>query len=140
MKKFIVAGLAAVTLAGGAFAFAANLTVTSQNLGAGTVSVTNPCTQIDTQYKTSYDNATHNFWVTEIDLNKTTTGPTTVHGCTTQFYKVSVDDGASGQTYSGQLGQSPNAAGTDAITIASGVLNAHDVVGVTAVVTNQQQS
>jgi hypothetical protein len=49
-KRWLVAGIAAATLAGGAYAFANSLTVTTDNLGAGSATVNGPNCQARVSY------------------------------------------------------------------------------------------
>lgn len=69
MKRFIVAGVAALTLAGGAFAFADSLTVNTTQLGSGGTGVTScqgPTTPVNVSYTTAYDATLKTFKVTNV--------------------------------------------------------------------------
>jgi hypothetical protein len=57
-KRWLVAGVAALTLAGGAYAFAASLTVVSNPLGAGSSTVSAPPCDSTVSYTTAWSTTT----------------------------------------------------------------------------------
>ena len=144
IKRLVVAGVVASTLAGGAFAFANSLDVTSQTLASGTASVDSACPAVAVNWTTSYVAATpavpddtevegdqsvaatpNHYELTLIKLDGDT-------GCTTQSYKVTVADadGASIHEYTGNL-----VAGNFDIDASAENIDAADVGNVTAVIT-----
>jgi hypothetical protein len=70
MKRYLIAGITAVTLAGAALAFANTLTVTSDTLGSGTTEVANPSPKCapDVSYTTAWDAADQTFEVTKVTV------------------------------------------------------------------------
>jgi hypothetical protein len=66
-KRWLVAGIAAATLAGGAYAFAASITVSSTTLGAGSTTVAACNSTAAVSYSTAWD-AGH----TQFDVNTVT--------------------------------------------------------------------
>lgn len=69
-RKFVVGGLAAVTVAGAALAFANSMTVTSQTLGSGSDPVDNTC-ETTVSYTTTWDGASKEFEVTGVKVDGT---------------------------------------------------------------------
>lgn len=72
MKKLIIAGVVAITLGGAAFAFAANLPVTSTNLAAGSAAVLSCGDSVSVAYTTSYDAAITGYAVTKATVSGVT--------------------------------------------------------------------
>ena len=66
IKRYIVAGAAAATLAGGAFAFAANLDVDSDTLASGSTTVNNDCDDVDVAWGPAFHAATNTFRIDDI--------------------------------------------------------------------------
>lgn len=66
-RKLVVGGLAAVTVAGAALAFANSMTVTSQTLGSGSDTVDAPCSPT-VSYTTTWDGAAKEFEVTTVTV------------------------------------------------------------------------
>lgn len=70
-KRWLVAGIAAATLAGGAYAFADSLSVSSNSLGAGSAVVAScQSATLTASYSTAYDAtaATSGYKVTSVNL------------------------------------------------------------------------
>lgn len=123
MKKFLVAGAAALTLAGGSFAFANSLSVSSETLASGSDDVDKGCESVAVSWDAEY--VDNNYELSDIDL----TGGT---GCTTQAYKVTIaeSDGTLIEEYEGDL-----VSGAASIDPTADAIDAADVGNVTAVIT-----
>lgn len=95
-RRFLLAGIAAATLSGGAYAFAASLTVTPNSLGSGSASVTNSC-NVSTSYSTSY--SANAYQVTTVTVT-----PSGV-ACNGLFYRVTAANAAGGslEEWTGQF-------------------------------------
>lgn len=124
IKRIAIAGVAAASLAGGSFAFAANLGVTNQTLASGSNPVDAGCSAIAVNWTPDYVSP-NKYELTTITLDGGT-------GCTTQAYKVTVakSDGTSLHEYTGSL-----ASGDASISATGEHIDANLVGNVTAVVT-----
>lgn len=105
MKRFLVAGIAGVSVFGAAYGFAASTQVTSDDFGSGDDSVATCDESVQTSYTTSYDAADKRYEVTNVvvegiddakcanfKVGVTLTGP---DGTDTGTDDDSVGDGAS---------------------------------------------
>lgn len=89
-KRLIVAAMAAVTFAGGAFAFAASLTVNTTQLGSGGSGVSScDSHSVATSYTIAYDSTLKGFKVTNVTVNGIKAA------CATETMTVEVTGGAS---------------------------------------------
>ncbi len=124
MKRYLIAGAVALTLAGGSFAFANSLSVNSNTLSSGTDSVDQGCESIDVSYTTTY-NGSNAYELDEISLDGGT-------GCDAQSFTVDVADagGTSLGQYSGSL-----VAGDATIDASGDAIDAADVENISAVTT-----
>ncbi len=124
MKRYLIAGAVALTLAGGSFAFANSLSVNSNTLSSGTDTVDQGCKSIAVSYTTTY-NGSNAYELDEITL-------VGGDGCYEQSFTVDVAGagGASLAQYSGLLVDG------DATIDASGAtIDAADVENISAVTT-----
>lgn len=124
IKRYLVAGAAAATLAGGAFAFAANLDVDASTLAAGSTTTDSLCDDLDVTWTTAYNATSHVYEITTIALDGST-------ACQTETYEIKIDrTGAlSDLTYTGTFGANGDA------THSSLAVNAAEVLHVTALST-----
>lgn len=124
MKRYFIAGAVALTLAGGSFAFANSLAVTSDTLASGTATVDSGCESIDVSYTTAY--ATNKYELANIELDGGT-------GCTNQEFTVTVADAAGTEldTFTGVL-----VAGDAVINASASNIDAADVANISAVTTS----
>jgi hypothetical protein len=125
IKRYLVAGAVAATMAGGAFAFAANLDINTQTLASGSEPVVGGCDNLAVNWtSTSYDSANDVYELGTI----TVTGDA---NCSDETYKLVVTSGSSHVEYpSEQL-----TAGSDTVDASGDDIDANLVDGVTAVVT-----
>lgn len=89
MKRFIIAGVAAATLAGGAFALANTMTVTTNSLGAGSHAVSSPACSAAASYTTAWDTTNKVLDVKNVTI--TATNPST---CGSDNYEFVLQDGS----------------------------------------------
>jgi len=125
-KKLIVAGLAAATVAGAAFAFANTLTVNSTTLGSGTDPVASPACSPDVSYETTWNTTTAKFDVTKVTAD-------TDAACDGKQIQAALT-GSSGSLWSSGAAETI-ASGTTFWTIDADMVNATDVTNAYATVT-----
>lgn len=144
IKRLVVAGVVASTLAGGAFAFANSLDVNSQTLASGTDTVDKGCPSVAVNWTTSYVAGTPAVADDPNTQANEAVAATPNHyelalikldgnaSCTTESYKVNVakTDGSSIHEYTGAL-----AGGDKDINAAADHIYADQVGNVTAVLT-----
>lgn len=123
-KKLIVAGVAAVSVAGAALAFANTLTVTSNTLGSGSGSVATPACSPVVSYETTWNTTNKNFDVTKVTATAT--------GCDGKNIQAALT-GASGSLWNSGTAVTV-ASGTASWTITAGTVNAADVTNAFATV------
>ena len=130
IKRYLVAGAAAATLAGGAFAFAANLAVPSDTLASGSDTVDEGCSSITVSYDSEY-NGENAYELSKIEI-------VGEPGCETESYKVTIADadGASLEEFEGNLVDGDATITTAVVTAA---IDANTVGNVTAVVTGESE-
>lgn len=92
-RKFVVGGLAAVTVAGAALAFANSMTVNSQTLGSGSDTVDNTCST-EVSYTTTWDATNKVFEVTAVKVDGT-------EACATKNVQVALVGGTTSLWSSG---------------------------------------
>lgn len=129
ITRYLVAGAAAATLAGGAFAFAANLDVDSETLASGSDSTNNACDVLNVEYTTSYSNLVYNLDTIVLDGGA---------GCADHDYKVMVDnESVADVELIGELDE--NGEYTidliDEVVDADPTIDANEVMNITAVLT-----
>jgi len=128
MKRFIVAGVAALTLAGGAFALANTLSPTSDSLGAGSAGVAAPACAPVASYATTWQNtATAGFYVTTVTATESGCDGKAVQGELTGTGTVASGYNLASTTFS-------SVTHTASWTIANGTAAAADVTGISFVV------
>jgi hypothetical protein len=125
IKRYLVAGAAAATLAGGAFAFAANLDIDSQTLASGSATTSDLCDSLDVTYTTAYTELTYELATIHLDGGE---------DCASHTYKVTIDDSSSnGVEFTGDL---DGTNGTTTIDVSASDIDVDYVEHVTAVVTD----
>jgi hypothetical protein len=89
-NRILIGAVAGAVVFGGAFAFAADISLTSDNLGADTVAVT-ACENADVEYDVSFDAADNRYEVDAVRVDLTGTG------CTGQRVGVTLRDTANNE-------------------------------------------
>lgn len=123
MKRYLVPLVAGLAVFGMVTAFAATLNVGSKSLGSGDATVTSCNANASVSYTTAFVGGSY----------KVATAPvTTPSGCATKDYKVTLT-GAAGSLaeQSGTL----NSSGGDTVDFSSFNIPAHDVTGISVVIT-----
>ena len=126
-KKLIVAGLAAATVAGAAFAFANTLTVNSTTLGSGTDTVDSPACSPDVSYETTWNATAFTFDVTKV------TADTESPACDGKKVQAALTDGTTSLWSSGLA--VTIVSGSTSWTLTPGTVDATDVTNAYATVT-----
>ena len=127
-RKFLFAILAAITVFGGVYGFAASLGATTSGLGADSQVVTACGTGFQVSYTTAYNASTASYIVSQVNLASIPAG------CNGKAYKIQLT-GASGATVGTELtGSLPAAPATTATIATSGNPDAKSVQGVSLVV------
>lgn len=123
-RKFVVGGLAAVTVAGAALAFANSMTVNSQTLGSGSDTVDNTCSTT-VSYTTTWDGTAKEFEVTTVKVDGN-------DACAAKNVQVALV-GASGSLWDSGTAVALDGSGDKTFTVADGV-DAADVTNAYATV------
>lgn len=123
-RKFIVGGVAALSVAGATLAFANSLSVTSDTLGSGS-DTADPGCALAVSYTTTWDGATKEFEVSTVKVD----GADSCAGQNVQAALV----GASGSLWSSGVAVDLNSTGDYTFTVTDGV-DAADVTNVYATV------
>ena len=131
-RRLLLAGVVAASLGGGAYAFAANLNVSSTSLSAGTASVASCNSSAALSYTTAYDISTSKYVVASLTI-------TSGSGCNGKAVKVteqgnnveftSTLDSSGSYTWDATHGT------PDITTAASPTLDANTVSGLAVVIT-----
>ena len=129
-KRYAAAVMAAAVLGGGAYAFAASLTVTTNSLGSGTAGVTNTC-NLSTAYTTDY--SSNHYYLATVAVTPTGGGT----ACDSLYYRVTVanSSGTSLEEWTGQL----SGTGTATLTATLNTVDAAAIANITAVAESNSQ-
>lgn len=134
IKRLVVAGVVASTLAGGAFAFANSLTVTSNTLASGSGGVDSGCASVSTSWTTAYDSGRDAYELATVTVGGDVTA------CGGKYVKIAVNAGADSAEFnnSGNGYQLSAGTGKATVTVSGSNIDAALVDSVTAVVNGAQ--
>lgn len=127
LSKMVIAGVAAATVFGGVYGFAASLGLTTSGLGAGSSVVAACGTGIQASYTTAYASGIPGYAVSQVNLASI---PAT---CLSKSYKIQLT-GASGVAVGSEMSGTLPASGTTATIATSGNPDASAVTGISVVV------
>ncbi|HEX5174871.1 MAG TPA: hypothetical protein VFV91_12095 [Gaiellaceae bacterium] len=127
LTKLVIAGLAALTVFGGVYGFAASLGLTTSGLGAGSSIVAACGTGIQASYTTAYASGIPGYAVSQVNLASI---PAT---CLSKSYKIQLT-GAAGAAVGSEMSGTLPASGTTASIATSGNPDASAVTGISVVV------
>ena len=127
LTKMVIAAVAAATVFGGVYGFAASLGLTSSGLGAGSSVVAACGTGIQAAYTTSYASSIPGYSVNQVNLSSIPAG------CLSKSYKVQLT-GAAGAAIGSEMSGTLPASGTTANIATSGSVDASLVTGISVVI------
>lgn len=127
LSKMVIAAVAAATVFGGVYGFAASLGLTTSGLGAGSSVVAACGTGIQASYTTAYASGIPGYAVSQVNLASI---PAT---CLSKSYKIQLT-GASGVAVGSEMSGTLPASGTTATIATSGNPDASAVTGISVVV------
>jgi hypothetical protein len=127
LTKMVIAAVAAATVFGGVYGFAASLGMTTAGLGAGSSVVAACVTGIQAAYTTSYASSIPGYAVNQVNLSSIPAG------CLSKSYKIQLT-GASGVAVGSEMSGTLPASGTTASVATSGNPDASLVTGISVVI------
>lgn len=127
LTKMVIAAIAAATVFGGVYAFAASLGLTTSGLGAGNAVVAACGSGIQASYTTTYSASVPGYSVSQVNLASIPAG------CLSKAYRIQLT-GAAGATIGSEMSGTLPASGTTANIATSGTPDASLVTGISVVV------
>jgi hypothetical protein len=127
LTKMVIAAVAAATVFGGVYGFAASLGLTTSGLGAGSAVVAACGSGIQASYTTAYATSIPGYAVSQVNLASIPAA------CLSKSYKIQLT-GAAGATIGSEMSGTLPASGTTANIATSGNPDASLVTGISVVV------
>jgi hypothetical protein len=127
LTKMVIAGIAAATVFGGVYGFAASLGLTTSGLGAGNAVVAACGTGIQAAYTTAYSASIPGYSVSQVNLSSIPAA------CLSKSYRIQLT-GAAGAAVGSEMSGTLPASGTTANVATSGNVDASLVTGISVVV------
>lgn len=127
LTKMVIAAIAAATVFGGVYGFAASLGLTTSGLGAGNAVVAACGSGIQASYTTTYSASVPGYSVSQVNLASIPAG------CLSKAYRIQLT-GAAGATIGSEMSGTLPASGTTAAIPTSGTPDASLVTGISVVV------
>lgn len=127
LTKMVIAAIAAATVFGVVYGFAASLGLTTSGLGAGNAVVAACGSGIQASYTTTYSASVPGYSVSQVNLASIPAG------CLSKAYRIQLT-GAAGATIGSEMSGTLPASGTTANIATSGTPDASLVTGISVVV------
>ena len=127
LTKMVIAAIAAATVFGGVYGFAASLGLTTSGLGAGNAVVAACGSGIQASYTTAYSASVPGYSVSQVNLASIPAG------CLSKAYRIQLT-GAAGATIGSEMTGTLPASGTTASIATAGTPDASLVTGISVVV------
>jgi hypothetical protein len=127
VTKMVIAAVAAATVFGGVYGFAASLGLTTSGLGAGNAVVAACGSGIQASYTTTYSASVPGYSVNQVNLASIPAG------CLSKAYRIQLT-GAAGATIGSEMSGTLPASGTTASIATAGTPDASLVTGISVVV------